>query len=348
MQKHNIVQKMGTFLAGLTMTGGTLMTPGNSVANTPPEPQQPNRALPTVVDLRGNPEDLAKEGNPEWREGFDKTAKDIEEKHKDKINHFITLMPDMVDRLVRNQPNKYPNSTLDNKNYDTSQIKIEVVSDINLRASVHSPSTAYTETGKPPVIEISTGLLAALDDEHEVAAVFAHELEHWQVVQQPHTRNRSIVKFNDGTTMSRRQDEANADRATVERLHNAGYRPGAMVNVMRKFTDIKNDTDGACQKTVPKQDSFECVEYKSPYPEKSTHGTNVFRANNILSVLDAFCQKGTSATQPCPEETKKGLADWRKLRSADDNPEFGFKGTRLWLQGQEGLKSDPAKPIPKM
>lgn len=356
--KPSTFQKLGMVLAqtGLLVTG--MILPSGPAMAGPVHQQQINQAdttRPIIVDKRGNPDDLKQKGPEGAGRGFDRTAAEIEDDHKDQINHYMKIMPEIMHRLVHKSTNTFPGSELDQQNYDLSNLKIEVVSSplINAEMGIQPEKNAILAYQKKPQMYITTGLLAAMPDEDTLAAVMSHEWEHYLVRQRKHYLNNGVITYTDGSILTDRMDEKNADLSTILRLSEAGYRPGAALGIFRTMIDIYGDKHAECSNSIsPSQDPTEPCDYISPYRDNDPHGTHTFRASNLLWALDGFCQQNEASASPkqytCPDETKQGLRAWRDVRDQDRQTPWAYKGTWKFISGSGGGDQSPRRPLPKM
>jgi hypothetical protein len=359
-QKINRYQRLGL---ALSQVGLFALTQFGMTSIAEAKPSKLNNvadSYPTIIDHRqkGNPAETGPQGAGE---GFDRSIAEIEKTHGEKINHFIAVMPNMMQRLVHKTTNTVLKSEVDLKNYDLGEMEIHIHSSPTLIAEIGSPdgqgSVGNLAYGKPPAINLSTAFLAAITDEDELAAVLSHEIHHSLRRQKPHIlRPDGSLKYQDGSIFSRKQDEGEADASTILRLTEAGYRPGALINVMGRFIDIYGDKTSQCAASDPHTKGLDpeipCTNFISPYPDYDPHGTKIFRSFRLLHQLDAFCEaaeKSRPTIPRCPTETKKGLTRWRELRGPDAEKTWSFNGTWAFLSGKAaGDEKKPQTPRPKL
>ena len=324
-QKINRYQRLGL---ALSQIGLFALTQFGMTSIAEAKPSRLNNfadSHPTIIDHRqkGNPAETGPEGAGE---GFDRSIAEIEKTHAEKINNFIAVMPNMMQRLVHKTTNTVLKSEVDLKNYDLGKMEIHIHSSPLLIAEIGSPdgqgSVGGFAYGKPPAINLSTAFLAAMTDEDELAAVLSHEINHWLRRQIPHIlRIDGSLKYQDGSIFSRRQDEGEADASTILRLTEAGYSPGALINVMGRFIDIYGDKNAQCAASDPHTKGLDpeipCTNFISPYPNYDYHGTKTFRSFRLLHQLDAFCEaaeKSPPTIPRCPAETKKRINTMARIK----------------------------------
>lgn len=177
---------------------------------------------------------------------------------------------------------------------------------------------------EPGVIFITTGLLAQLENEAQLAYILAHEISHYiekhfqrSYVEAGEDIHRSNISYEDLTHISK-EHEFEADKGGVKIYHEAGYNFEDIVNVFSvlmysylPFDEVEIDSTFFGNETVYIPSSL--------FPEK---------ANPILSFEEYDDRKSTHPnikrrTEAIISEIDK-LAGWKQNKHFFDESEFLF------------------------
>lgn len=124
--------------------------------------------------------------------------------------------------------------------------------DVNAYSLSSQSTTAY--------VYVTVGLLKFIDNDHQLASVLAHEIAHIQLDHHLLRRKNSAAQFNQAQELA-------ADKHSIQLIINAGYRPSASINLLKKLDVLQAGYNTTNQADYP---------------------TNTIRIHNLKQVISAI------------------------------------------------------------